>query len=409
MLIYNAKIYTMSDKGTIENGFVRTEGEKIAEVGEMKDINTLPGETDFDAKGGNLYPGFIDCHSHMGMWENGLDFEGADGNEITDPTTPQLRAIDAVNPNDYCFLEAARAGITSVLTGVGSANPIGGEILAMKTYGSPRIDNRIIKSPVAIKFALGENPKKCYNDRDESPTTRLATAALIREQLYKANRYIADMINYEASIGTEDEGTMPDYDAKCEALIPLLKNKIKAHFHCHRADDIFTAVRIAEEFNLDYVLIHATEGGKVAGELKEIGCPCVVGPIIADRCKPELKGQTVKNAALLYNEGVEIAICSDHPENPIQYLPLEAGICIKAGLDKTAALAAITINPAKIAGIEDKVGSIEVGKDADLTVMNGEFYDVLTEAVLVLIDGKQVKQPKGETIDEEDSENTRIL
>ena len=392
MLIYNAKIYTMSDMGVIDNGFVLTENGKISRVGKMTELDTPPTRDDFNAFGMNVYPGFIDVHTHLGMWEDGLGFEGADGNEITDPSTPQLRAIDGVNPNDYCFLEAAKAGVTSVLTGVGSANPVGGEFAAMKTYGSKRVDKRIIRSPAAIKFALGENPKKCYNDRDEAPTTRLATAAVIREQLYKTRRYMQDIIDYEASLGTENEGSMPDYDMKCEALMPLLKGKVKAHFHCHRADDIFTAVRLAKEFEIKCVLIHATEGGIIADELKEDGFPCVVGPIIADRCKPELSRQSIRNAALLHNAGIEVAICTDHPENPIQYLPLAAGVCIKGGLDKEAALSAITIDAAKIAGIEDRVGSIEVGKDADIAVMDGEFYDVLTQAKLVLIDGEEVRE-----------------
>lgn len=391
MLIYNAKIYTMGETGVIDNGFVLTEKGKIARVGKMTELETPPTREDFNAFGMNVYPGFIDVHTHLGMWEDGLGFEGADGNEITDPATPQLRAIDGVNPNDYCFLEGAKAGVTTVLTGVGSANPVGGEFVAMKTFGSRRIDKRIVRSPAAIKFALGENPKKCYNDRDETPTTRLATAAVIREQLYKTRRYMQDIVDYESSLGTENEGSMPDYDMKCEALIPLLKGKVCAHFHCHRADDIFTAVRIANEFEIKCVLIHATEGGLVADELKEDGFPCVVGPIIADRCKPELSRQSIQNAALLHKAGIEVAICTDHPENPIQYLPMAAGVCIKGGLDKEAALAAITINAAKIAGIEDRVGSIEVGKDADIAVMNGEFYDVLTTAELVLVDGEEVR------------------
>ena len=391
MLIYNAKIYTMSGAGVIDNGFILTEKGKIARVGKMTELETPPTRDDFDAFGMNVYPGFIDVHTHLGMWEDGLGFEGADGNEITDPATPQLRAIDGVNPNDYCFLEGAKAGVTTVLTGVGSANPVGGEFAAMKTFGSRRIDKRIVRSPAAIKFALGENPKKCYNDRDETPTTRLATAAVIREQLYKTRRYMQDIVDYESSLGTENEGSMPDYDMKCEALIPLLKGKVQAHFHCHRADDIFTAVRIAKEFDIKCVLIHATEGGLIADELKEDGFPCVVGPIIADRCKPELSRQSIENAARLHRAGIEVAICTDHPENPIQYLPLSAGVCIKGGLDKEAALAAITINAAKIAGIEDRVGSIEVGKDADIAVMNGEFYDVLTTAELVLVDGEIVR------------------
>ena len=389
MLIYNAKIYTMSEAGVIENGFVEIKNGKISSVGAMSSLESEPSSYDesFDAKGANLYPGFIDCHTHLGMWENGIGFEGSDGNEITDPSTPHLRAIDGANPNDFCFTEAARAGVTAVLTGVGSANPIGGDFIAMKTFGSTRIDKRVILAPAAIKFALGENPKKCYNDRDETPTTRLATAAIIREQLYKAKRYIEDIINYESSIGTDDEGSLPDYDAKCEALIPLLKDKVTAHFHCHRSDDIFTAVRIAEEFNLKYVIVHATEGGLAAEELKECGCPCIVG----DRCKPELMNQSIENAARLHKAGIKVAICTDHPENPIQYLPLSAGVCIKGGLDKMTALEAITIAPAEIAGISERVGSIETGKDADLSVMDGEFYDVLTKPKLVLVDGKRVE------------------
>ena len=381
----------MSDMGVIDNGFVLVENGRIARVGKMTELDTPPTRDDFNAFGMNVYPGFIDVHTHLGMWEDGLGFEGADGNEITDPSTPQLRAIDGVNPNDYCFLEGAKAGVTSILTGVGSANPVGGEFIAMKTYGSRRIDKRIIRSPAAIKCALGENPKKCYNDRDETPTTRTATAAVILEQLYKTRRYMQDIVDYESSLGTENEGSMPDYDMKCEALMPLLKGKVKAHFHCHRADDIFTAVRLAKEFEIKCVLIHATEGGLIADELSEDGFPCVVGPIIADRCKPELSRQSIENAARLHKAGIEVAICTDHPENPIQYLPLSAGVCIKGGLDKEAALAAITIGAAKIAGIEDRVGSIEVGKDADIAVLDGEFYDVLTTAKLVLVDGEEVK------------------
>ena len=391
MLIINAKIYTMSEKGIIENGYVRIENGKIAEVGAMSELGSTDPNT-FDAEGKNLYPGFIDCHSHVGMFNDSLGFEGSDGNEISDPSTPQLRAIDSANPTDRCFFEGAAAGVTTVLTGVGSANPIGGEFIAMKTYGSPRIDKRIVRSPAAMKFAFGENPKRCYNDREEAPTTRMATAGVIREQLYKANRYIADCDKYESTKGTDNESSKPDYDAKCEALVPLLKKELKAHIHCHRADDIFTAVRIANEFDLGYVLVHCTEGGLVADELKEAGCTkAVVGPVISDRSKPELSRQSIENAARLHKAGIEIAICTDHPVIPIQYLPLSAGVCIKGGLDKEEALKAITINPAKIAEIDNRVGSIEAGKDADLSVMDGEFYDVLTKPVLVLVDGKEVK------------------
>ena len=386
MLIYNAKIYTMAGE-PLENGFLRIENGKIAEIGKMTELKTPPKSGDYNAYGLNVYPGFIDSHCHIGMWEDGLGFEGDDGNEVTDPSTPQLRAIDAVNPDDFCFTEAVKGGVTTVITGMGSANPIGGEFLAMKTYGSRRIDKRILKAPIAVKFALGENPKRSYNDRDETPVTRMATAAVIREQLYKAKRYLQDLIDYESSLGTGDELTPPDYDIKCESLIPLLKGKVKAHFHCHRADDIFTAIRLAKEFGLDYVLVHATDGSLIADELAEDKAPCIIGPVIADRCKPELRNQTIENAAKLHRAGVDVAICTDHPENPVQYLTLGAGIAIRGGLDKYAALEAITAAPARICGISDRVGTLEVGKDADVVVTEGEFYDVLCKTRLVLVNG----------------------
>ena len=271
---------------------------------------------------------------------------------------------------------------------MGSANPIGGEFLAMKTFGSRRIDKRILKTPVAVKFALGENPKHSYNDRDETPSTRMATAAVIREQLYKAKRYMQDLESYENSVGTDDEETPPDYDIKCEALLPLLRREVKAHFHCHRADDIFTAIRLAKEFELDYVLIHATEGGLIADELAEDNAPCIIGPMIADRSKPELSRQSIENAARLHEAGVKVAICTDHPENPVQYLALGAGIAMKGGLDEKTALEAITSAPAEICGISDRVGTLEVGKDADIVVMEGEFYNVLSRPRLVLVNGE---------------------
>lgn len=389
MLIYNAKIVTMCGED-IENGFIRTNGSKIAEIGRMLDLKTPPTPADFDAYGLTVYPGFIDAHCHLGVFEDGIGFEGDDGNEETDPITPQLRAIDMINPNDYCFLEAARGGVTTVLAGMGSANPIGGTFVAMKTYGSKCIDKLVFKNPVAMKFALGENPKTVYNDKNQSPNTRMATAALIREQLYKTKRYIDDKEAYTDSIGTDDELAPPDYDIKCEALIPVLEGDVKAHFHCHRADDIFTAIRLSKEFNLDYVLIHATEGGLIADELAEENAKCIIGPIFADRCKPELKNQTIENGARLRNHNVEFAICTDHPENPIQYLPIAAGLAMRGGLDEHTALAAITSKAAEICGISDRVGTLEVGKDADIVIYKDKFYDVTSEPKLVLVNGEIV-------------------
>lgn len=391
MIIYNARIFTASDDDIIECGYIETSGGIITAVGSMDEFSgNLDSGDVIDASELTVYPAFVDAHSHIGICENGLGFEGDDVNEATDPSTPHLRAIDAVNAADLCFSEAARAGIGTVITGVGSANPIGGSFLAMKTYGSSRIDKLIIKDPVSIKFALGENPKRVYNDRDETPVTRMATAAIIREQLMKARRYMEDLAEYERTKGTDDETTRPDLDLKCEALIPLLRREIKAHFHCHRQDDIFTAIRIAKEFSIDYVLIHATDGHLIADELRDERAQCVIGPLLADRCKPELVNQSIENAAKLHKKGVEIAICTDHPETPVQYLPVTAGIAVRGGLNREEAIRAITINPARFCGIDDRVGSIENGKDADLTAFRGEVFDITEKPEFVIINGKFV-------------------
>lgn len=384
MLIINAKIKTMEEKD-YDNGYVYIKENKITDIGDMatlkiKDDNTI------DAKSALLLPGFIDSHSHIGMWDDGLGFEGDDGNEETDPITPHLRAIDAVNSFDDCFAEAINAGVTSVLTGPGSANPIAGQWLAMKTSGT-RVDDMIIKTPVGMKFALGENPKCTYNSKSQTPVTRMAIAALIREQLKKAIRYMEDWGNYK----NDDELDEPEYDIKCEALIPVLNREIKAFFHAHRADDIFTAIRISKEFNLDYVIVHATEGYKIADTLKQENAKIITGPIICDRSKPELKKLTPKNPACLKKAGIDVAICTDHPVIPIQYLPLSAAISCKEGLPYDDALKSITINAAKIAGIEKSVGSIKIGKDADIVLFNGNPLDVMVEPTLVIINGKIVK------------------
>lgn len=379
MYIINAKINTVTN-GVIERGFLQIEDGKIAKVGPMEELDAQ-GEA-LDMHGFTVYPGFIDAHTHLGMWEDGLGFEGDDGNEETDPITPHLRACDAVNPMDRCFGEARQAGITTVVTGPGSANPISGQMLAMKTQGR-RMESCIIKDPVAMKFALGENPKSVYHAKGEAPVTRMATAALIREQLYKARRYMEDMEKAQ----NDEDCDEPEYDMKCEALIPVLRREVKAHIHVHRADDMFTAIRLAKEFDLDYVLIHGTEGYKIADVLLEEGACVVAGPILCDRSKPELRELTPANPGMLSNCGVSVALCTDHPEIPIQYLPLCAGIAVKEGMDYHEALKAITISPAKICGIDDRVGSIEVGKDADLVVFAGDPFSVYAKPKMVMIDG----------------------
>lgn len=389
MTIINARIETMEGR-VIENGFARIADGKFAEIGEMSACSPDGGEV-IDAHGLTMYPGFIDAHCHIGMWEDSLCFEGEDGNEDTDPSTPQLRAIDSINPLDRCYTDAVQAGVTAVCTGVGSANPVGGSFLVMKTHGSKRVDKLVVQSPCAIKFALGENPKNTYNDRDETPVTRMAVAAIIREQLTKARRYRDDLAEYERLKGTDDEVSLPDYDAKCEALLPLFdkEHPLKAHFHVHRADDIFTAIRLAKEFSLDYVLIHCTDGAVIADELAEDSPAVVMGPLFGDRGKPELHNHEITTPAVLHKNGIRFAICTDHPETPIQYLPLTAALAVRGGLDRETALRAITITAAEIIGVDGRLGSIAAGKDADFSLFDGDPLDLRVTPKLVFVNGKE--------------------
>ena len=391
MIIKNVKIRSMAGRD-YENGYVRF-GDKITEIGDMDELSPMI-EEEIDGAGRTLYPGFIDAHCHLGMWSDSLSMqlEGDDGNEISDPSTPHLRAIDSINAMDRCFEDAARAGVTAVCTGVGSANPIGGSFAVIKTHGSKRVDKLTVKKTAAIKFALGENPKSTYSDRDEAPVTRMATAAIIREQLQKALRYKSDLDEYKAKKGTDDEVGKPDLDVKCEALLPLFdpQNKLKAHFHCHRADDIFTAVRIAKEFDLDYVLIHCTDGGIIADELAEDAPAVVLGPLFGDRGKPELAHHDITTPKILSERGIKFAICTDHPETPIQYLPMTAALAVRGGLSREEALRAITAGAAEILGVSDRLGTVEVGKDADLVLFEGDPLDITVVPEVVIINGKIV-------------------
>ena len=338
MLLVNARLEPV-ETPAVARGFLQIQDGKIIALGKMD--SPLPKEEEvYDLSGYTIYPGFIDAHCHLGMWEDGLNFEGDDGNEQTDPVTPQLRAIDAVNPMEHCFAEALEGGVTTVLTG-----------------------------PGGMKFALGENPKTVYHDRDETPVTRMAVAALIREQLQKAKEY-----QKAKRKAKREEGDPPEYDAKCEALLPVLKGKCKAFFHCHRADDIFTAIRIAREFSLDLVLVHATEGYLVADILQQEQAKIIAGPVLCDRSKPEMGKASNENAAKLWQAGLPCAICTDHPVIPIQYRPLSAGIAIRGGLDREQALASITLLPAQLTGLAHRVGSLAVGKDADLVVAKEDIF-----------------------------------
>ena len=374
LLIKNGTILTMTGE-SIEMGQVLVNEGKIVSVG--KDIAVPENCEIFDACGGFVMPGIIDAHCHIGMWEDGLGFEGDDGNEITDPVTPQLRAIDAINPMDRSFIEAYENGITCVCTGPGSANVIGGQFATIKTKGN-RIDNMIVQQTASMKVAFGENPKRCYNAKKQAPSTRMATASILREYLFKTKSYI------------ENKEKNSSFDMKLESLIPVVKGELNVKAHAHRADDIFTAIRIAKEFGLKMTIEHCTEGHLIADELAREGFSAIVGPSFGSRGKVELREKTFETPAVLHKAGVKIALMTDHPVIPVHHLPLCAALAVRSGLDEEAALKAITINPAEILGISHKVGSLEVNKDADIAVFDKHPFDIQAKTTFVLIDGEVV-------------------
>lgn len=385
MRILNGVVHTMAGP-VIPHGYVEVENGKIRAVGEMSARTAAAAGPVYDAGGGHILPGFIDAHCHLGMFGNALGFEADDGNESTDPCTPQLRAIDAINPQDRCFQEAREGGVTTVLTGPGSANPIAGQFAAIKTDGR-WVDEMVLRAPAAMKMALGENPKTVYNERKETPITRMATAAVIRQELSKTLEYMDKQDKADA----EEDTDAPDYDAKLEALIPVLRGELPVHIHAHRADDIATAVRICREFGLKYVIVHGTEGHLLPELLAAEGAGVITGPSLTDRSKPELANLTIENPAILARAGVPVAICTDHPVIPIQYLPICAALAVRGGLEPEEALAAITIHPARLAGLDKRVGSLEPGKDADIVVTTGHPLDWNGKVRYVFIGGKQVK------------------
>ncbi|CEQ24298.1 amidohydrolase [Paraclostridium sordellii] len=380
LLIKNGKILTMTGKN-LHNGCVLIKDKKIIEINETIEETKLM--TVIDAKGALVMPGIIEAHCHIGLSEEGIRFEGDDINESTSPITGHLRAIDAINPLDQAFKDAIAVGITSVMTGQGSANVCGGKFLFMKTSGKC-IDDMIVKDEAAMKVAFGENPKRVYSSKQTTPSTRMATAAILREALYKA-------INYKNK--KEEALQKGDYfevDLKQECFMDVLDKKIPLKAHAHRADDILTAIRLAKEFNLDMTLDHCTEGHLIPEYIKKSGFSAIVGPSLTNRSKVELKNRTFKTAGVLNKYGVDVAITTDHPVVPIQYLPICAGFAAKEGLGIEEALKAITINPAKICGVEDMVGSIEVGKDADIAIFTGNPMEVFSETLYTIIDGNIV-------------------
>ena len=382
ILIKNGAINTIT-RGIIQSNIL-IDNKKIIEIG--SEI-VAPLDTEIiDAKGCLVLPGFIDAHTHLGLWEDGMGVEGADGNEETDPITPHLNPIDGINPMDRNFKEAIQGGITAVCTTPGSANVMGGQCIAIKTFGRI-IDKMVIKNPVAAKIAFGENPKSVYGSDDKTPQTRMATAALIRENLKKAEEYLQEI---ERCVLEEDDESKPEYDIKYESLIPVLKRQVPLKAHAHRADDMFTAIRIAKEFNLRLTLDHCTEGHLVVDELAEEGYPVIVGPSLSERSKIELRNLTFETAGILSNAGLDVCLMTDHPVIPVQYLPICAGLAIKHGMKEEKALEAITINPARVLGIEDKVGSIEVGKDADIVIWDNNPFEINSHVLYTIIDGKIV-------------------
>ena len=351
----------------IENG-------KIAAIGE-----NLSGDEVIDAAGLEVYPGFVEAHSHIGLDGYATGPVGMDYNEMNDICCPQLRAIDGINPMDRSFEYARNAGVTTVCTGPGSANVLGGTFTAIKTVGK-RVDKMIIKDPIAMKCAFGENPKRCYGQgMKKSPMTRMGTAAVLRELLFKSKRYLQD----------KESGKNPGFDMKLEAMIPVMKGEIPLKCHAHRADDILTSIRIAKEFGIQMTMDHCTDGAIIADELAEEGFPAFVGPTLGNKSKIELANKSFETPLALHNAGVKVSIITDAPVIPLQYLPMCAGLAVNAGLPEEEAWKAITINPAQSTGIGDRVGSLEKGKDGDVVIWTADPMTHLgAESYITIVDGK---------------------
>ncbi len=380
LAITNGRILTMAGK-EYEKGTVLIDGTKVIKVGEQL---TVPDHAEvIDASGKVVMPGLIDAHCHVGILEEVYRNEGNDVNESTDPITPHLRAIDGVNPEDLGFQDALEGGVTTVMTGPGSGNIIGGENLAMKTHGIVA-DAMVLKNPIGLKVAFGENPKRVYGSQSKMPMTRMATAGLFRESLVKAQNYMEKLRNKKNDAGFER-------DLRMETLVKVLKRELPIRAHAHRADDIMTAIRIAEEFNLRIIIEHCTEGYKIADQLAKRGIPAIVGPLITNRSKVELKDRTIKNPYLLSKAGVKIAFMTDHPVIPINLLSLSAALAVREGMDEVLALQALTIHAAEIMGLEDRIGSLEPGKDADVIILSGPLFELKTRVEKVIIEGKIVR------------------
>lgn len=381
LAIIHGKIKTMEGPDH-EDGFVQIENGRIVAVGEMgacdpeilKDRERVQV---IDAKGNLVMPGIIEAHCHMGITEEKKGMEGDDCNENVNPVTPWLRAVDAINPMDAAFNDAVKAGITSAMIGPGSANVVGGQFAFLKTHGRC-IDDMIVKAPAAMKVAFGENPKVNYAGQNTSPATRMAIAAILREELFKARAYQQK----------KKEDPDMDSDFRYECWLPVLNREIPLKAHAHRADDILTAVRIAREFGLRMTLDHCSEGHLIAEELQKAGFPAIVGPDMASRNKIEVKNMAFKTAGILSRQGILTAMTTDHPVSMIQFLPICAGLAVKEGMPPEEGLRAITINAARICGVDSRVGSLAAGKDGDVVIFDGNPMEVFTRTLCTIIDGK---------------------
>lgn len=388
MFIINGHIKTMAGQ-EFDNGYLHIRKGKIDEIGwgavPQKTADSMTeNEPVLDVKGALVMPGIIEAHCHMGITEEKKAMEGDDCNENVEPVTPFLRAIDAINTMDAAFHDAIRAGLTSAMIGPGSSNVVGGQFAFLK-LGGRRIDNLTVKAPAAMKIAFGENPKVNFSGQNKSPVTRMAIASILREELTKAKQYCEKRKN--------SSDFTPDYRYEC--WVPVFDKEIPLKAHVHRADDIFTAIRIAKEFDLNLTLDHCSEGHLIADEIAAAGYPAIVGPDLASRSKIEVQNMAFKTVGVLNRAGVMTAVTTDHPVSLIQSLPICAGMAVKAGLDLEEAYKALTIYPAKICGVADRVGSLEVGKDADIAIFDGNPMEVFTNTLYTLIDGQIVYDKEG--------------
>ena len=381
LLIQNGTLYTMEADQPVCGDLLAQNG-KIVQVGGQ--IEPSSDMQILDAKGMWVLPGLIDAHSHIGISEEKVGIQGDDCNEGTNPITPSLRAIDAINPMDSAFHNALAAGITGVMAGPGSANVIGGQFAFIKTYGR-RIDDMIVLAPAAMKIAFGENPKSTYGENGNMPSTRMGIAAMIRRELFLAKQYLEEQ---EKENQRGKSSSVKNFDYECYREV--FERKIPLKAHAHRTDDIFTAIRIAEEFGLDLTLDHCTEGHLIAQEIAASGYPAIVGPSFSSRSKNEVSMADFKTVGLLHNAGITVAITMDHPVSCIQYLPLCAALAARDGLGQYNALRAITIDAARICRVDNRLGSLKAGKDADIVIYEGNPLEAASKVRWTIIDGKVV-------------------